>query len=130
MDTTISGCPDIGNGTRNLTYTINPPALRRSDASGEFPVYNPATIGIVDELHRLSAGETLVLPVGATPALARHAAPTVYRPTQQEDRPEGYQARHRAANPPWAWVLIGAGTVLAAQAVAFALTAIVAGVVQ
>lgn len=129
MDTTTS--PDIGAGTQNLTYLIQPPALRRPDVSGEFPVYNPNTIGIVDELHRLSAGETLILPVGATPALARHAAPTVYRPAQQEEeRPEGYQARHRAANPPWAWVLIGAGAVLAAQAAAFALTAIVAGVVQ
>lgn len=54
--------------------------LRRPDASGEFPFYQPQTIGDVDELARLALGATLVLPINAEPPPPRHAVPTVYMP--------------------------------------------------
>lgn len=40
----------VGEGTRNLApFVIQRPALRRSDATGEFPQYAPATIADVDQ---------------------------------------------------------------------------------
>ncbi len=67
--------------TRNYPLTFD---LRRPDASGEFRLYQPRTIGDVDELARLALGATLVLPVNAEPAPPRHAVPTVYMPAPEQ----------------------------------------------
>jgi hypothetical protein len=41
--------PAVGERTRNLMpYTETPPSLRRPHATGETPVYEPETIGVVD----------------------------------------------------------------------------------
>ena len=90
---------DVGHEscTRDLsTYRTRPPVLRRSDASGEFPFYQPDTIGDVDELARLALGATLVLPINAEPAPPRHAVPTVYMPALP-DTVWAEAARMRAA---------------------------------
>lgn len=103
------------------TYRLRPPALRRPSATGEQPVYRPATIADldapVDELTRLALGETLVLPVDACPVPVREAVPTVYA-APVGDRPPGYRGTRRMPMPPaprWAWGCVGAGLVLAAQ---------------
>lgn len=106
-------------GNVDLTYHLHPPVLRRPDATGEHPVYRPG--GLVDrpaglaELARLSANETLVLPVDAVPAPPRVAAPSVY-PAQHAARPDGYRGRRRRPVPGWAMLLIGAGVILIAEA--------------
>lgn len=155
MTSTIS--PD-DTGTHNLSHYLRADRCRRPDSTGEMPVYEPTTIGIVagaagladvetaillrgsEELARLALGETLILPVGAQPAPPRHAAPTVYLPgpavslaevlPQPDVRPPGYRGTRRKSDPPWAWALIGAGTVLAAQAVAFVATVLLSGAIR
>lgn len=74
----------LGDGTRDLTYLIQRP-VRRPDATGEQPIYQPATIGIMPgaagladvdteilvravEPSRIISDELLTLPVDATPA--------------------------------------------------------------
>jgi hypothetical protein len=69
------------------TYVIRPldtpterlfvamPATARLDVDDQLRHYQP--VG-VDQLNRLAAGETLVLPLGAAPAPARPAMPTTY----------------------------------------------------
>lgn len=124
MTSTIS--PD-DTGTHNLSHYLRADRCRRPDSTGEMPVYEPKTIGIVpgaagladvdtkillrgsEELARLQLGETLILPVDAEPAPPRHAAPTVYLPgsavslaevlPQPEKRPPDYRGRYRKA--PW-----------------------------
>jgi hypothetical protein len=123
----------LGEGTRDLTYLTQRPALRRPEASGEFPFYRPGGVVTVDgqqipiaetstlvgvaELARLAAGETLVLPLGAPPSVPRHAAPTVYRP-DPDRRPDKYRGRRRKAGPWWGWLLVGAGSTLVLQSAA------------
>jgi hypothetical protein len=140
MTSTVSR--EVGEGTQNLTYVLNPPALRRPDASGEFPIIQPGgpvgpnadhtfrladdetlirPVG-VEELARLSANETLVLPVDAVPHTPRHAAPTVY-PQPEEERPWRYRGKRREADPPWAWALIGAGALAVGECIGLALMA-------
>jgi len=118
----------VGAETQNLTYVLNPPALRRPDASGEFPIIT-RPVGI-DKLAELSAGETLVLPLDAEPHTPRHAASTVYpqpeaqQPeAQQEERPWRYRGKRREADPPWAWALIGAGALAFGECIGLALMA-------
>lgn len=100
---------EVGEGTQNLTYVLNPPALRRPDASGEFPIIRP--VGI-DKLAELSAGETLVLPLDAELPPPHLAVPTVYAPSSHRARPRWYRSRHRRASL-WSWphVLIGVGII-------------------
>jgi hypothetical protein len=101
-----------GQGTRNLTYRIGPPAFRRPDATGELPMlFHPGGPAGAAELARLAIGETLILPTGAQPAPARPAVATVYG-----ERPEGYQSRHRRPAPSWP----AATAIVALAAVAFA----------
>jgi len=128
MTSTISprDVDDVGVGTQDLTtYATRPPVLRRPDATGELPIYRPAG---VEELARLSAGETLILPTDAPAHTPRHAVPAVY-PQPEEDapqpdgRPDGYQSRHRAADPPWAWALVGAGALAFGEVVGLVLLA-------
>lgn len=131
----------LGEGTRDLTYLTQRPALRRADASGEFPFYQPSgtvtidgqSIPIADtgalvgvaELARLAAGETLVLPLDAPPSVPRHAAPTVYQPAISEVRkPFMGRGSRRKADPPWTWALIGAGMLLLGEALAAAVIAL------
>jgi hypothetical protein len=113
----------VGEGTRNLTYVLNPPALRRPDASGEFPIIRP--VGI-DKLAELSAGETLVLPLDAEPHTPRHAASTVYpqpEEEEQDERPDRYRGTHRATGEPWKSALIGAGALAFGECIGLALMA-------
>lgn len=130
---------DIELGTRDLSelaYLIRRPSpYRRPDATGEQPIYQPKTIAIVgeiptrlvgaEELARLSAGETLILPTDATPAPPRHAVPTVYTRPEDGSPPRRYRGTRRAARRQWPlWalatalfgsgVMSGAGLVLAA----------------
>jgi hypothetical protein len=113
MTSTIS---NTDTTTRDVsTYRTHPPVLRRPDATGELPLYRP--VGVA-ELARLSAGETLVLPVDAVPSVPRHAAPTVYQPAQPEVvKPLFGRGRHRVM-PVWPLLLAVAAGVLmiAAQA--------------
>jgi hypothetical protein len=120
MTSTIDRRDDAG--TVDLTYFTQPPALRRPDATGEHPVYRPG--GLVDrpaglaELARLSAGETLVLPVEAVPYPAPPVIAAVYpaRHAALPERPDGYRGRRRRPVPGWAMLLIGAGVILIAEA--------------
>src|SRR3990172_8095762 len=82
---------DVGESTRNLApYTHGMrPAYRRPGATGEQPLYQPQTIGVVD--HDLP-------PVpGDAPA------------GPEQVRPDGYRSRHRAPRPVWAYLVTGAG---------------------
>jgi hypothetical protein len=102
MTTTISphDTGDVGARTQNIAPFIEglPPALRRPDATGEHPILAP--VG-VDELNRLSAGETLVLDAGVTPAeqpvpsVPREPVPTVYERRLLKAAPPKHQARAR-----------------------------------
>lgn len=107
----------LGDRTRDLTYLLRPP-VRRPEAeatrTGEWPLYEPQTFAVVDgaaELARLSAGETLVLPVGVTPA---------EQPPAEQTRPPRYRGRRRMVeplDPRWAWVSIGFGGMAVLEAV-------------
>lgn len=64
----------------------------------------------IPELNRLAAGETVVLgqpPVTALPPADQPASPV----------PPRYRGGHRKGDPAWTWALIGAGSVLAVEAV-------------
>jgi hypothetical protein len=117
-----------GDRTQNLAPFIAGlrPALRRPDVSGEHPIYQPKTIGVVDEPTRLAAGETLVLPVDATPVVPRPPVPAVYLPAPFEVPPPRYRGEHRKADPAWAWALIGAGLLVVGEAVAALFVLVVA----
>jgi hypothetical protein len=72
---------------------------------------------------------TIAVPIARPtghPAPAIHRAPTVYPQPQPEPRPEYHRAKHRRANPPWAWALVGAGTLLAGQFLAGLVALVVA----
>lgn len=103
--------------TRNLTGFLGEGRLRRPDATGEHPIYIPQTIARVDEPTRLATGETLVLPVDATPVVPRPAAPTVYLPLVGASPPR-YRGEHRREDPPWLWALVGAVLLLIGEAIA------------
>jgi hypothetical protein len=96
---------DVGERTRNLSdYARSLPpvwGLRRSDATGEQPVYRPETIAVVDAVR-----EWPTVPV---PPLS-----TVYDGRAKRRR----GGRHRAPVPAWAWLALGAGVVLLAEAAA------------
>ncbi len=119
-----------GDHTRNLTYLTQRPNLRRPDASGEFPLYRPASFGDVDRMARAALEATLVLPTPTPPldslpdavrrpAPSVHAAEPLYPP-----RPPGYRGARRmvepkaprAAVPGWAWLLVLVGASLISQA--------------
>jgi hypothetical protein len=103
---------DVGERTRNLSAYARslPPVwgLRRSDATGEHPVYRPLTIGVV-EPYALQEP-----PIGPVPPLPppppRVPVSTVYG---AQERPDNYRSRHRAPRPVWAWraLHIGLGSV-------------------
>lgn len=123
MTTTISphdtGDIPVGEATRNLAPFVAglPPALRRPDASGEFPIVEPtapARLVGAEELARLAAGETLILPDDATLVPLRQAVPTVY----QRPAPMWHVGRHRKADPVWAWAAIRIGSFLLVAATA------------
>lgn len=111
--------------TRNFPLTFE---LRRPDASGEFPLYQPQSIGDVDELARLALGATLVHelplpPIDSLPHAVRWPAPTTHRAEEdrlaaeddgrlaeeepvtpaavlpQPVRPPGYRGDHRMVEP-------------------------------
>lgn len=113
---------DVGHETctRDMsTYRTRPPVLRRSDATGEFPFYQPQTIGNVDEQARRALEATLVHqfplpPIDSLPEAVRRPAPTTHRAAQPEPdpvRPPGYRGTRRMVAPPpatpsWPWLVL------------------------
>jgi len=79
-------------------------------------------VGIA-KLAELSAGDTMVLEVGVTPAeqptalVPRSAAPTIYQP--EPARAGRYRGRHRRARSARSWAVLGAGALLLAEAAGF-----------
>lgn len=102
--------------TRNLApYAILPPALRRPEVTGEIPAYDPATIGVVDQLQEPPTGAPPPLPPPPppSPSWAAEAGeyPTVpgYRIVVAEStqvRPRGYRPEHRREMPFWAGLVL------------------------
>lgn len=89
--------------TRNYPLTFE---VRRSDVSGEFPLYQPQTIGDVDQLARQVLEATLVHafplpPLDSLPEEVRRPAPSVHPGTlpvlelPYPPKPPGYLGVHR-----------------------------------
>lgn len=103
--------------TRNYPLTFE---VRRSDVSGEFPLYQPQTIGDVDQLARQALEATLVHafplpPLASLPEEVRRPAPSVHRAAPPEPKPEkrprGYRGTRRMVVPPprdpsWPWLVL------------------------
>jgi len=107
---------DVLDRTRNLApFQIQPPALRRSDVSGEFPLYQPGTIAVVDQpraaLEATLVHEAPLLPLDSLPAEVRSPAPSVY--AGEQARPVPYRSKHRKAASPWWREARGAGLLAA-----------------
>lgn len=119
---------DIGSRTVYIAPYVDgmrPP--RRPDASGEFPIITGTRPAGADELARLAAGETLVLPLDAAPMPRHAAAPTVYQPSTPTVRrpaptdvrkPVMGRGRHRAPRSPWRLALYGAAALLVGELLA------------
>jgi len=83
---------EVGERTRNLAPYRHglPPAYRRSGLTGDQPVYEPQTIGVVD------LQEPPPMPPPSPPKVAR---PWFYRGRR----------RVRELRPAWAYLAVGAG---------------------
>jgi len=98
---------DVGEHTRRLPVYARklPPlhALRRPDATGEHPLYQPQTIAIVGLQEPPIAPPP---PAPRVPVAATYSAPVV------RERPAGYRGVRRRAvepRPVWAVLVIGFG---------------------
>jgi len=97
----------LGEGTRDLTCLTQRPALRRADASGEFPFYQPQTIGDVDVMARAALEATLVHafplpPLDSLPEAVRRPAASLHRAEvpPPRRRPLFYRGLRRMVEPP------------------------------